>query len=597
MSGMKDTEDYVELLRETMHSISQSNRSKRTKYEVMAREFVKILETVLISYNSIDVDSLVKGFDELLDEWNDFESEGLFFDSLISLHRHRTNIAHLFSQEKFLERFSKFLSQNLSHLYALYEKDNLATFLNIVENPKIAEGIAFFIGNKEHAPWDIYEYLWFTKDTPYLLGDEKISEAFLKQTDVLVDMVKSEEMNEEGREYWCWDVISFINHFPLLMQSEQIQEAISEQVQFISGCIMFGPPADYPIAWIIDQILDVRLLLSFTDIQVALSMCLQFADTSESIDSSIVTKMGSSTEILRHPILREVLRGVVKRWRFDLVLPSEYNREFTSDEVKIITKIIEETKYPLAAVMSSYFIEKAWQHESVKTKAISRLDDIAEELESHHSKYEFWNYHGIYFYSWFICQIDILFDHKGIISALKENRRKLKRNLGEFYEDLPNKALDKALSAIGMFWSEYDGKFHDVSWDDEDTILCSDSYNISLYDLVKLWLNTSHPWTPKEFLNILEQMLGSFNKEDPLWNFCAVLESVEYHFIWSQQRRIQNSEAEQRKIVAGQLSEFEDDFKSIRIPGSLLHHYNNSLRHIGPGVSDSSDEFESYTPR
>ena len=411
--------DYIKLLRETVILPAEAAESKTKRSIHLSRinhSSFLILNCLFESYNRSVGESLFTEFTELFRDLEDVNLQTILLVSLISQHvAHSEIVTEWFLHDKLIDSFSSFISENLMDLYYSAidssQRESLLTFFNKMKmDSRIIKGITSYITNRELNVYEIYDMLAIVTSTNSLIGEEDIVNALLGHSSVLVDMIKSkEELFGRGSELWCWHLIRLINMIPSLMESAVISDAISSQIEFIAGCMIFRPPEDYPIYLLINQIVDVQSLLKTPDIMTALCFCFRFNDH-DAIDSNTISKLLADDDILKHPLLREALQGSPN---IDIRLPIKFEREFTSDEIKKSVKTIKDTRYPMAAVMNTYFDKKAWKHKAVRECALARLDDIAEELESgHNQKYAWWNY---YAYSWYLCQVDILFEHEEIV--------------------------------------------------------------------------------------------------------------------------------------------------------------------------------------
>ena len=203
-------------------------------------------------------------------------------------------------------------------------------------------------------------------------------------------------------------------------------------------------------------------------------------------------------------------------------------------------------------------------------------------------------------------------------------------NLRGFSEDPPNEILENALSALRVFWSEYEGTFREMTPEEaeiekrrlqrktqlkERTELAakraesaakklqsgerlsneelvafgyepgsdekeSDLRNVTLYDLVKLWTHPRHPWTPRLFLEILEEFKGPYNEMDELWDFIREF-PTDNQYNWRTY-----PQEEQRKSLIRLLSEWKDYLDDMPLTNVAEKYYIQSRKLVGSDIDD-----------
>ena len=209
----------------------------------------------------------------------------------------------------------------------MFSSINMDTFFSFFDSvkldSKIVEGIASFISNQKfsiqnqkslkelilsHQNIGLYNLLTIVSSTKSLVKENDISNALLKHSNTLVDLIKTEGELFNTSEIWCWDLIRCIEKIPSIFHDEEIQSAILHQTEFIAGYLIFASPRDYPVSRIVETVTDGSSLLTSIDIQTALCFCFRFNDVSNFID---VSRLATNDDLLKYPLLREALREVI----------------------------------------------------------------------------------------------------------------------------------------------------------------------------------------------------------------------------------------------------------------------------------------------
>jgi len=449
-----DSEELIQALREILRPLPQGvwGNERAKHFSNMRNACVKVLNHFFQDYRNDNRESTVLVVATFLNKLDDAELESIFYLALLSLQTaHADIILDWFSQDKMLDAFSNFLGKSLRVLdgfsYELDEKESLRSFLNSVPDSRIAEGIASFIANQEMNSYDLFFTVILISAVPSLARNEIVSNAILKYTDALCNFILSRN-GEDQWGYWCWETIRILERIPLVINNKEIQTAISRQIEFIEGSIIFGLPGSDDTGNLLNYILEIQVLLEYNEIRNAICFCLHFMRYGH-INYNITSRASSMDVMLKSPLIREALQISIDVYGYDISLPSKYNREFSAKEVKEISNNIKETAYPFAMIMTAYFTPRAWKHAAIRESAVSRLDDVAVELESgHHEKYDWWNYTHNYIYAIHFLQIDIIFENEAVVSALRKRKSELLRYLGGSDEDAPKESLEKAFSAL-----------------------------------------------------------------------------------------------------------------------------------------------------
>jgi len=260
---------------------------------------------------------------------------------------------------------------------------------DLLEKEVILQTIGRIIGTwKISETFCIYDVLKFIQRHEVLLNSEHIRQGLLSNTNTIGKTITNfenvcHEAYTEMRNYadFC-DLLEEIKKIDFLYTDENMQRELVATVPLIVEFLIdhrrFSTGGGYLGDYVLDRILGTRAYTSHYDVQIAVFHFLNVKRRIEHYCHYSARKKIDWVERLREDdILKDspiVQAGFYESKRTDV--------EFSNEDIEFILNGIRESKFPWVSFLEIQKISKLWNNKQISKLLHSRIDDIAEYIQT-----------------------------------------------------------------------------------------------------------------------------------------------------------------------------------------------------------------------